>query len=245
MNTVKHTSKVWVIIFLIALGALVIGLGVYAALRKKKKTPQDISYEQFLNAPPINRSKLIGKTGTWSVNVTSFALELVWRSNSTNYIVWDSRIGTCGSNSNSFALLSNSAWFDSENFVPEGLGFPSSYTVLASTGVFQDALTTEYYSFNLVLYPGMLRIEQDGAQRGVWNNYQGITATPLMPVLPVWPSNQDDGSQVLWQLGTVVNAAQFRSNGQLLVGSGISPFNPPNGFSSWFADLYTPAACRT
>jgi hypothetical protein len=240
----SKASKVWVIVFIISLVALVISLLVYATLRKKKKTTLQVFYEQFLNAPKFNRSQLIGTTGTWSLNVNNIALELVWRSNSTNYTVWDSNIGTCGSNSNSFALLSNTAWFDSDTFVPEGLGFPGSYSVLASTGLFQDPLTTEYYSFNLVLYPGMLRIEQDGAQRGVWDNYQGVNSIPAMPVLPVWPSNQDDGSEVLWQLGSVVNCAQFRSNGQFLVGSGVSPFNPPNGFSSWFADLYNPAPCN-
>jgi hypothetical protein len=238
-------SKVWVVVFIVALVGLVTGLIVHATLRKKQKTASEKTYDQFLNAPVINRSQLIGPTGTWSLNVTNIALELVWRSNSQNYIVWDSAIGTCGSNSISFALLTNTTWFDSVNFEPEGLGFPSSYSLLASTGIFQDPLTTEDYSFNLVLYPGMLRIEQDGAQRGVWDIYQGVNGLPAMPVLPVWPSNQDNGSQVLWQLGNVVNCAQFRSNGQLLVGSGLNPFNPPNGFTSWFADTHNPGPCRT
>jgi len=238
-----NSKKVWVVVFLTSLVALVIGLGVYASLRKKKKTPNQVTYEQFTSAPALNRSQLVGSTGTWSVNVSTRALELIWRSNSQNYKVWDSDIGTCGPNSISYSLLSKTTWFDSENFVPEGLGFPGSYSILASTDLFRDPLTTDFYSFNLVLYPGMLRIEQDGAQRGVWNNYQGVSAMPSMPVLPVWPAGQGMDSNVLWQLGTVVNCAQFRSNGQLLVGSGLNPFSPPNGFSSWFADLYNPTSC--
>jgi hypothetical protein len=89
----------------------------------------------------------------------------------------------------------------------------------------------------------MLRIEQDGGAQGVWNNFQGLSTTGIIPHIPVWPSSQDAGDTVLWQLGTSVNCAQFRSNGQLLVGNGLDPFNSPNGFASWFADLYTSTAC--
>jgi hypothetical protein len=237
------SQKVWVIVFIVALVGLVLGLGIHAAIRKRDKTPQERAYDQFLNAPAFNRSQVVGLTGTWSVNVTNLALQLIWTSNSTNYIVWDNLIGTCGSNSVSFALLSNTNWFDSTNYTPFAQSHPTSYSVLASTNIFQDNLSLDNYTFNLVLYQGMLRIEQDGGDQGVWNNYQGISTPGILPPIPVWPSSQDAGDTVLWQLGTAINCAQFRSNGQLLVGSGANPFNPGNGFSSWFANLYNPTSC--
>lgn len=236
-------QKVWVVIFLVVLAGLAIGLGIHAAIRKREKTPSQRAFDQFLNAPSFNRSQIVGTTGTWSLNVTNFAMELIWRSNSTNYIVWDSQIGTCGANSASFALLSNSTWFDSDNYTPFAQAHPSSYSVLASTNIFQDALTLDNYTFNLVLYQGMLRIEQDGGDRGVWNNFQGTLTDGIISPIPVWPSSQDSGDTVLWQLGSSIRCAQFRSNGQLLVGSGFNPFVPPNGFESWFAELYNPREC--
>jgi hypothetical protein len=151
--------------------------------------------------------------------------------------VWDSANGSCGPNSLSYALLSNSNWFDPVGYVPFGLGFPASYTVLATTNVFTDPLTSQNYAFKLVLYQGMLRIEQDGSNHTYWNNYQGISTDAPLP--SSWPSTQDDGSRILWKIGDVINSAQLRSNGEFLVGSGLDPYNNPTGFGSWFAHTYT------
>jgi hypothetical protein len=228
------TKKSLLIIFLVFLVGLVLVLGIYAAVRTHELSQRDKYAQEFADAPLINRSQIVGNKGTWTVNVNRFAMELVWTSNSQNYTVWDSRIGVCGSNSVSFALLSNTDWFDSTNFVPEGLGYASSFSVLASTALFTNSLNQKNYSFNLVLYPGMIRIEQDGDSYGIWNNYKGSTG---MPQFPTWPSTQNDGSHVLWQLGDKINAAQFRSNGQLLVGNPLNPFPAMgSGTPSWFAD---------
>lgn len=235
------TRKTLVTLFLVCLAGLVLGLGIYAVLRTKEKTQRDAHLNEFLNAPVINRSQIVGSTGTWSLNATRFALELIWTSNSQNYTVWDTINGVCGVNSLSYARLSNTAWFDSDNFVPEGLGFASSFSVLASTPLFTNTLNQNNYSFNLVLYPGMLRIEQDGDSYGVWNNYQGSVG---MPQFPVWPSTQDAGDSVLWQLGNVFNAAQFRSNGQLLVGNPLNPYAlMGEAKESWFAENFSFDSC--
>lgn len=233
--------KTLVTIFLVCLAGLVLGLGIYAVARTHEKTQRAKFLNEFNSAPAINRSQIVGSTGTWSVSITRLALKLVWTSNSQNYTVWDTQNGRCGVNSVSYALLSNSSWFDSDNFVPEGLGFASSFSILASTPLFTNSLNQNNYTFNLVLYPGMLRIEQDGDSYGVWNNYQGPTG---MPQFPVWPSTQDDGDTVLWQIGDVFNAAQFRSNGQLLVGNPLNPFAlMGEGRESWFAENYTFTSC--
>ena len=223
--------------FLAILVFSIAGLGTYAALHKRKNAPI-VELLSFLNAPSINRSSLVGTTGTWSLNTTINALQLNWTSNSQLYTVWDSSNGYCGPNSVSYALLSNTNWFDSQNFVPFGLGFPTSYTVLATTDVFTDPLTTLNYAFKLVLYQGMLRIERDGGSSAFWNNYQGISSPTPLPS-SAWPSTQDDGSRVLWKIGDLINSTQFRSNGEFLVGSGINPFQNPNGFGSWFAHTYS------
>jgi hypothetical protein len=222
--------------FLVAVVAFLI---TYVALKKKEKTKSQLIHQQFIDAPRVNRSVIINDTGTWRLSVTAQALQLVWTSDTTN-VVWDSFNGTCGPNAASYAKLTNTSWFDSTNFVPRGLGFPASYSILASTPAFTDTMNLTHYGFNLVLYPGMLRIEQDGGDGGVWNNYLGISANGgSMPIAPIWPSSQDDGSRVLWQLGSVQRCAQFRSDGTLLMGNCSNPYNPPNGIASWFAQRYS------
>lgn len=234
------SKKTLVIVFLVSLVSLVLGLGLYAALKKKKKSAREISLNQFFNAPLVNRYRLIADTGTWSLNVTNNALQLQWTSD-TSYTVWDSFHGTCGPNSISYSILSNSVWFDSVNYVPYGLGFPNSFSILATTPAFTDSVNFTNYTFNLVLYQGMLRIEQNGVLNpGIWNNYEGISANGgNMPTSPIWPSSQGDSTQVLWQIGSQVHAAQFRGNGEFLVGNGVNPYNPANGIGSWFAHTYS------
>jgi len=240
-GNVKKHGKTLLFGFLAVLVFTIAGLGTYAALHTRKKTVTQLQLQSFLAAPQINRATLVGTTGTWSLNTTLNSLQLNWTSNSQNFTVWDSFNGVCGPNSISYARLSNSVWFDSTNYVPYGLGFPSSYTVLTSTNIFTDALSTQNYAFKLVLYQGMLRIEKDGLNPMWWNNYQGKNTTaPISP--SVWPSTQDDGSKILWKIGDIVNSAQFRSNGNFLVGS-ANPFNNPNGFGSWFAETHTMKQC--
>jgi hypothetical protein len=241
VHLTKHARGI-IIGFLCILVFSIAGLGTYAALHKKKLSPSQLQLQSFFDAPAINRTSLVGSTGTWSLKTSLNALQLNWTSNTQTFTVWDSFNGVCGPNSVSYAKLSNSTWFDPDTYVPFGLGFPSSYSVLATTNLFSDPITAQSYAFKLVLYPGMLRIEQDGPNPGFWNNYQGISGALPIPSL-VWPSIQDNGDQVLWKIGDVINSAQFRSNGKFLVGSGIDPFNNPNGFSSWFAEEHTLKLC--